>query len=811
MSKVKLITEFLVTDITRAIKESATIYIMTSFVMNSGVKLLEKSLKEALDRGAEVNVLAGDYLYVTQPEALKQLIAIDERINVRLWMSNGTSFHPKAYLFQGDEGEGTLIVGSSNLSASALTKGVEWNIAMDAEVAPEMFEEAITEFLKLYHHEQTMSVNIESISVYETAYEKAHQNIPELYHNWTTAEEKEIMFAEVEKEDSHIIFDASETYDVITPRKAQAEALESLETTIEEEYEKAMVVMATGLGKTYLAAFFARQFKRVLFIAHREEILYQTQASFQKILVDRSFGIYSGKEKIADADCIFASIFTLANKKHLEKFEPETFDLIVIDEFHHAAASTYQKAIQYFKPKFLLGITATPDRMDGKDIFAICDGNVAYQLHFLEAIQRGWLAPFHYYGVYDDTNYQELTWLGTRYAEEELLQVQLKQEMAEKIYVAWKEHKQTRTIGFCSSIKQAIFLENYFKSKGVRAVSLHSKAVNLNRRDAIKQLDQGELEIIFTVDLFNEGVDIPSVDTLLFVRPTESLTVFTQQVGRGLRLFDGKDNCVIIDLIGNYRNADVKLRLFDTRSEKEKKQTATPFMPEVPGVCALDFDIQVVDLLAEMYRKRQPRKENLRLAYEELKMELGRRPTYLEMHRFGNANAAEFKQDFKSYVGFLYWADELNQQEQEVFKRYENWLIEVERTTMTKSYKMVVLDFMLSRGVEGWNKAITPEEAAYHFHDYLTSKEYRRKIDFVSGNTQKLIDYDEKAVAKLIATMPMTKWSGSSKELVTFKDNSFKLEFDVVEGDKEILWEMTRQVCEYRLGVYFERRGRNLR
>ena len=283
-----------------------------------------------------------------------------------------------------------------------------------------------------------------------------------------------------------------------------------------------MVVMATGLGKTYLAGFFAQRFQRVLFIAHREEILYQAKRSFQRIMPDKTFGIYNGVMKEGNADCVFASIYTLGMKKHRESFVPDGFDLIVVDEFHHAAATSYQSVIQYFKPKFLLGITATPDRMDGKDVYALCDGNVAYQIHFIEAIRRGWLFPFQYYGVYDDTDYSSIRWLGTHYDDEQLTAAQLRESLADNIYDAWNEHKQTRTIGFCSSIRQADFLTGYFQDKGVAAVSLHSGAIGMTRGEAIDRLDRGDLEIIFTVDLFNEGVDIPSVDTLLFC-PTDRI------------------------------------------------------------------------------------------------------------------------------------------------------------------------------------------------------------------------------------------------------------------------------------------------
>lgn len=202
---------------------------------------------------------------------------------------------------------------------------------------------------------------------------------------------------------------------------------------------------------------------------------------------DKTFGIYNGVKKEGNADCVFASIYTLGMKKHRESFAPDGFDLIVVDEFHHAAANSYQSVIQYFEPKFLLGITATPDRMDGKDVYALCYGNVAYQIHFIEAIRRGWLSPFQYYGVYDDTDYSSIRWLGTHYDDEQLTAAQLRESLADKIYDAWNEHKQTRTIGFCSSIRQADFLAGYFQDKGVAAVSLHSGAIGITRGEAINR------------------------------------------------------------------------------------------------------------------------------------------------------------------------------------------------------------------------------------------------------------------------------------------------------------------------------------
>lgn len=596
MKSIKLVTGNLKEELSALLSDASSIYILTSFVMKSGVSLLAPFLKEAASRGAEVKICTGDYLYVTQPDALQKLLDIDPKIEIQLYRSNGRSFHPKAYLFQNEDGQGYFIIGSSNLSRSALTSGVEWNLIVNEEIDQDIYQEALDAFIKTFHHEQTVPINEETLKDYRIAYDNYHNRHPNLLKEWTEAEEEELTLPA--QSEPQIIMETSAPFTVISPRQAQQEALDMLISTMEEGYTKAMVVMATGLGKTYLAGFFVQNFKRILFIAHREEILGQARESFRKIMPERTMGLNNGKEKEGEADCIFASIYTLGIHRHLASFSPNDFDLIIVDEFHHAAAASYKKVINYFEPQFLLGITATPDRMDGKDVYATCDGNVAYQLHFIEAIQKQWLAPFHYYGVYDETDYSQITWLGTRYDEEELASFQLREEMAEKIVEAWKTYKQTRTISFCSSIRQANFLSDYFNTKGYQTVSLNSQTVGITRMEAICQLDQGVIDIIFTVDLFNEGVDIPSVDTLLFVRPTESLTVFTQQVGRGLRLFAGKEHCVIIDLIGNYRNADIKLQLFNTEPQ-EKGNSKRMEIPAVPPGCELNLELAVIDLLNE--------------------------------------------------------------------------------------------------------------------------------------------------------------------------------------------------------------------
>ena len=243
-----------------------------------------------------------------------------------------------------------------------------------------------------------------------------------------------------------------------------------------------------------------------------------------------------------------------------------------------------------------------------------------------------------------------------------------------------------------------------------------------------------------------------------------------------------KEKCVIIDLIGNYRNADIQLSVFDTNPEEKKKKNVIE--PTVPQLCSFDLDVRVVNLLEEMARKRHPRKQKLYDDYMALKQELGRRPTYLELHLKGGSDSSIYKQEFKSYVGFLLWAGELSEREQEVFRRYEPWIVEVEKTVMSKSYKMVVLKVMLDRGINHWIEPITPTEAAPGFHEFLTEKEYRKRIDLSDKAGKQLWEYNEAKVSSLIAKMPMTKWSGSSKGLITFENNVFQLTFDIVDEDQ---------------------------
>lgn len=781
MSELRLHTSHLRIPLQHQIDAATEIYMVVAFAQVSGVQELAASLQQAVNRGAQVRILIGDYLYLTNPEALEMLMNI-QGVELRLYRSKGQSFHPKAYLFRTQDG-GTFFVGSSNLSHSALKRGVEWNVEIPASISEDVFEQSVDAFHELFYSDYAQIMNTISLQPYREEY---------------TARQDRMKEAEQVAESTPVYIED----DTITPNTVQDAALKALRETMDEGRRKAMLVLATGLGKTYLSAFFARQFKRVLFIAHQKEILLQAEASYKKVSSEWKTGLLLGGDSRDEqsADVLFASIQTLASKHRMQQFTPDQFDLIVVDEFHHSAAPSYRRVLDYFEPKFLLGLTATPDRLDGGDVYALCDDNVAYQMHFTEAIEESYLTPFHYVGIYDEIDYSQIRLInGRRYDQDELLAEQLKESVAQKIFDAWRMHHQTRALGFCSSVTQAEYLADYFRLQGVQAIALHSQT-EYDRADVMRQLKQGHLDIIFAVNLFNEGVDIPEIDTLLFCRPTESLTVFTQQIGRGLRLLSGKTHCTIIDLIGNYKNIDKKLALLTTKRQPIVK--ALPTDVDLPGECTIEFDLHAIDLLKRMVTRSSTRRQQLERNYFMVKAELGRRPSYSELIQRGEYSFSAYKSEYKKhkgYFGFLNQINELTPEEADVFHRADNLLYEVENTRMQSSYKMVVLSIMLQRGADKWFLPITSKEVAKPFYDYLVAEPYRLK----KGKNSKILykSFDQKRIEKLLLDMPFSY----------IAKGPFKLDGDTLKLDSSdvyknpILYKWLKDLVEIRLYDYFKR------
>lgn len=504
----------------QSMKKAESVDIIVSFLMESGVRMLLKELEHTLKRGAKIRILTGNYLGITQPSALYLIKRkLGDRVDLRFYCEKGRSFHPKSYIFHYTD-HSELYIGSSNISRSALTSGIEWNYRFSSQKDPENYKEFFRTFEDLF-------VN-HSIIIDDKELKRYSQN----WHRPAVAKDLDRYdFTEPETNDTKI-------KPLYEPRGAQIEALCALEDTRAEGAQKALIQAATGIGKTFLAAFDSKKYEKVLFVAHREEILKQAAVSFQNVRNSKDYGFFMGAEKCTDKSLIFASVASLGKSEYLNEqyFASDYFDYVVIDEFHHAVNDQYRKIVEYFKPQFLLGLTATPERMDGKNMYEICDYNVPYEISLKDGINKGMLVPFHYYGIYDETDYTKLHVVRGKYVEEELNKTYIGNLYRhDLIYKYYCKYGSKQALGFCCSRKHAEEMAKEFNSRGIPSAAVYSNAdgeFSMDRTEAIEKLERGKIKVIFSVDMFNEGVDIPSVDMVMFLRPTESPIVFLQQLGR---------------------------------------------------------------------------------------------------------------------------------------------------------------------------------------------------------------------------------------------------------------------------------------
>lgn len=659
--------------------------IVVSFLMESGVRMILKDLRLALDRGAKVRILTGNYLGITQPGALYLLKKeLNDQIDLRLYHEKDRSFHPKAYIFHWENGS-EIYIGSSNISRSALTSGIEWNYRFDRYRDPMNFMLFFQEFENLFNH-HAVKVDDKVLSDYSKNWKKS-------------VVQKEISRYEDYNKDRKAIM-------IYEPRGVQIEALYALKSSREEGAKRALIYAATGVGKTLIAAFDSAAFKHVLFIAHREEILKQAAYSFQNVRRSEEQGFFDRTRKDTDKPVIFASVSTLGKENYLQEkyFSKEYFDYIIIDEFHHAVNQNYIRIIQYSKPKFLLGLTATPERMDGRNIYEICDYNVPYQISLKDAINKGMLVPFRYYGIYDKTvDYSHLRLIKGKYQEKDLNEKYKSSERYELIYKHYLKHRSQKALGFCCSRIHAENMARDFCKRGVPAVAVYSNAngdFSEERDIAIQKLKDGKVKVIFSVDMFNEGVDICSVDMVMFLRPTESSTVFLQQLGRGLRKGKNKEYLNVLDFIGNYEKAgNAPFLLSGQTYTRENAIHISEKEFEYPDDCIVDFDLQLIDIFREMAKKNVRIRDRIRREYERVKEFLDDKIpsrvelfTYMEdeIYQLCMRNFAE--NPFRRYLEFLYNLGDLDIEQRDIYNGIGREFIQViETTSMSKSYKLPVL------------------------------------------------------------------------------------------------------------------------
>ncbi|MEY8518019.1 DEAD/DEAH box helicase family protein [Lachnospiraceae bacterium 29-84] len=791
---------FLYYQLKMSMLKAKRIDIIVSFLMESGVRMILKDLKAALERGVQIRILTGNYLGITQPSALYLLKKeLGNQIDLRFYNEKERSFHPKSYIFH-YQNTGEIYIGSSNISRSALTSGIEWNYRFNSVSDKKNFGLFYDTFVDLFEN-HSIVIDDEELARYSK--------------NW----HKPAVSKDLAKYDN-LEEDADTKVEVLfQPRGAQIEALYALEDSRSEGATKGLVQAATGVGKTYLAAFDSAKYERVLFVAHREEILKQAAISFYNVRHSEDYGFFYGKQKDTDKSVIFASVATLGRSEYLTEdfFAPDYFNYLVIDEFHHAVNDQYQRIVNYFKPQFLLGLTATPERMDGKNIYEICDYNVPYEISLKEAINKGALVPFHYYGIYDETDYSSLHLVKGRYDEKELNETYIGNvKRYDLIYKYYMKYRSKRALGFCCSRQHAEEMAREFCKRGIEAVAVYSNAdgaFSEDRDKAVEKLKHQEIRVIFSVDMFNEGVDIKALDMVMFLRPTESPIVFLQQLGRGLRTSKGKEYLNVLDFIGNYEKAG-RAPLLLNGGKRLGEQAFRDYNDiEYPDDCIVDFDMRLIDLFKELDRKSLSVKERMKQEFYRVKELLdGKVPTRKELFTYMDDDIYQYcirhakENPFRRYMEFLKEMHELSADEEEVYAGIgREFLSLLETTDMQKVYKMPILYSFYNDG--HIRLAVKEEEvlAAWkRFFDHGTNwKDFSADISY--DEYKAMTDKQHLSKAK---SMPIKFLKASGKGFFLEKEGyalAIREDLGDVIGNEAFKKHM-KDILEYRTVEYYRRR-----
>lgn len=549
-------------EITKRLKECDYFEFSVAFISESGLAVLKQILLNLKEKGVKGRIITSTDLGFNAPKMFKQLLSFSN-IEVRIFEQEHCGFHPKGFIFHtGDHRD--IIVGSSNLTQTALESNQEWDLFFTSHENGELASQVSNEFDIQW--ELSTPLTNEWIESYKETYVKP------------------VRPASVQSPKT------------IKPNKMQEEALKSLKNLRDNNKDKALLISATGTGKTFLSAFDVRRFKpkRLLFVVHRRNIAEAALRSFKYLIPNVSMGIFSGNTKETDSDFIFSTVQTIHKKEYREMFERDAFDYIIIDEVHRAGAQSYQDIVDYFKPKFLLGMSATPERSDDFDIYEMFDHNIAYEIRLIQAMEYNLLCPFHYYGITD------MTIDGIEIddkSEFNILTSELRVDyIIEKINEYGYSGDHIHGLIFCSRKDECEKLSQLFNLRGYKTIALTGDSSEDMRQKAIDSLesnDENSLDYIFTVDIFNEGIDIPKVNQVVMLRPTESAIVFVQQLGRGLRKNDSKEYVVIIDFIANYeKNFLIPVAL--SGQTNYNKDSLRQFVCEgslmTPGASTIQFD-----------------------------------------------------------------------------------------------------------------------------------------------------------------------------------------------------------------------------
>lgn len=753
--------------------ESDQVIISVSFIFLSGLNLILDKLKSS-PNPTRLTVVTSNYLKSTEPSALEKLLELKSiGANIYLYdsLESKQSFHMKSYFFSNKNSK-TLIVGSSNLSLSALQRGHELNLLTHDSSVCENFLKVMAEIIA---SPNTKELTKELIDSYKAVYEESSN-----------------LFAEEENGAR------------VCPNMVQSDALEILRTERSLGLTKGLIVLATGLGKTFLAALDAKQFraKKLLFVAHREEILKQALSSFKRVLPEKTFGYYQSGNKDTESDFIFASIQTLGRFENLSDFIPTHFDYVVVDEFHHVGAKSYKNLVEYFKPKFFLGLTATPSRTDNVDILQYCGNNEIYRKDLIDGIDLELLCNFDYHGINDKyVDYTKITWKNKKFDLDELDQSLNSRNRISYIFSEWEKLKQSRTLGFCTSIVNCEHMSAYFNAQGYRALAVHSQST-VGRADAIARLKSGQIDILFTVDLFNEGTDIPEIDTLLMARPTESKIIFIQQLGRGLRLHANKEKVVVIDFIGNHKSfLDKPAALFGFEpSSKNIKDFLDKYKAnklDLPRESRILYDIESIEFMDQLSQI----KVDYDSFYREFKISNGGRPSASDFYQFiGKLTDVRLKHG--SWFEFVDNMGDLSDDQRMCFREHRFFFREfLEKTSVTLSFKLVTLKVMLDNKF----KPLSLEELSRRSFLYLKGSiglwnEVKSDLKFKDldegTNLKKWISYwRSNPIKALTETKPFFK----------LENDIFSLNFDISSRFENVFMDLSDELISFRLMSYVVR------
>jgi superfamily II DNA or RNA helicase len=574
--------------IQREIASADRIDLLCAFIKWHGLRLLEEPLDAYLRSGRKLRVITTTYIGATERKAIDRLIEMGAELKVT-YQSDHTRLHAKAWLFHRDSGFSTAFIGSSNLSKSALLDGLEWNVRLSQIDAPGILNKFAATFEDYWADPSFETYRLEDAERFDKAIDQA---------SGTTKSTVLVPFA-------------------IEPWPHQREILDKLQV---ERYRhnrwRNLVVAATGTGKTVVAALdYTRLCEdlgsgrplKLLFVAHRKEILQQSLVTFRHVLRDGAFGeLYVDGHRPDEWQHVFASVQSLQSIE-LDRVPPESFDVVIVDEFHHAAAPTYKKLLNHLQPRVLLGLTATPERTDGESILHWFGDRIAVELRLWDALERQLLSPFHYFGLHDNTDLAQVRWTRGAYDRAQLQNVYIGDDVRVAQILAELQRKVTdvramRALGFCVGIEHARYMARRFNEAGIPSLHVSADSTPAERDDALRKLKAREVNCLFAVDLFNEGVDVPEIDTVLFLRPTESATVFLQQLGRGLRRTNDKDCLTVLDFIGNAsRNFrfDLRYRAITGATRAEVVAQVENGFPHLPAGCSIQLDRVARDLVLD--------------------------------------------------------------------------------------------------------------------------------------------------------------------------------------------------------------------